>query len=106
MAVIGALRGHKKAILCLIYVSDLLFSGSADGTVRVWQRGGDGSFNCLSVLEGHQKPVKSLVAVSEGVSNGVVSVCSGSLDGELKAWKLSFSNLNTPSPNSNLLKWS
>ncbi|XP_022967038.1 protein JINGUBANG-like [Cucurbita maxima] len=94
MAVIGALRGHKNAILCLIYVSDLLLSGSADWTVRVWRRVGDGSFNCLSVLEGHRKPVKSLVVVSDGLSNGVVSVCSGSLDGELKAWKLSFSNLN------------
>ncbi|XP_023542157.1 protein JINGUBANG-like [Cucurbita pepo subsp. pepo] len=94
MAVIGALRGHKNAILCLIYVSDLLLSGSADRTVRVWRRVGDGSFNCLSVLEGHRKPVKSLVVVSDGLSNGVVSVCSGSLDGEVKAWKLSFSNIN------------
>ncbi|XP_022945487.1 protein JINGUBANG-like [Cucurbita moschata] len=94
MAVIGALRGHKNAILCLIYVSALLLSGSADRTVRIWRRVGDGSFNCLSVLEGHRKPVKSLVVVSDGLLNGVVSVCSGSLDGELKAWKLSFSNLN------------
>ncbi|KAG6601559.1 Protein JINGUBANG, partial [Cucurbita argyrosperma subsp. sororia] len=97
MAVIGALRGHRNAILCLIYVSDLLLSGSADRTVRVWQRGADGSFNCLSVLEGHKKPVKSLVVVSEGELDGVVSVCSGSLDGELKSWKLSFS------PNSNIM---
>lgn len=105
MAVIGALRGHKNAILCLIYVSDLLLSGSADRTVRVWRRGGDGSYSCLSVLEGHKKPVKSLVVVSEaeGLSNGVVSVCSGSLDGQLIAWKLSFTNLNSPLPNSNIM---
>lgn len=96
MAVTGALRGHGKAILCLINVSDLLFSGSADRTVRIWQRGHDGMYCCLAVLEGHQKPVKSLEAVWEGESNGVVSVISGSLDGEIKVWQVSVSNLNSP----------
>ncbi|KAK6116491.1 hypothetical protein DH2020_049784 [Rehmannia glutinosa] len=37
MTVAGALRGHKKAILCLAVVSDLLCSGSADRTVRIWR---------------------------------------------------------------------
>ncbi|KAL8228486.1 hypothetical protein R6Q57_016070 [Mikania cordata] len=44
MAVTGALRGHSKAILCLINVSDLLFSGYADRMVRIWQRGVKGGF--------------------------------------------------------------
>ncbi|KAF5450187.1 hypothetical protein F2P56_030557 [Juglans regia] len=93
MVVTGALRGHGKAILCLINVSDTLFSGSADRTVRMWQRGIDGRYCCLAVLEGLEKAVKSLVAVSEeGESNGVVSVFGGSLDGEIKAWQISVSN--------------
>ncbi|XP_050208037.1 protein JINGUBANG [Mercurialis annua] len=93
MAVIGALRGHGRAILSLVNVRDLLLSGSADRTVRIWQRGHDGKYCCLSVLEGHNKPVKSLAAVWENGgddgNNGVVSVFSGSLDGEIKAWKVS-----------------
>ena len=103
MVVTGALRGHSKAILCLINVSDLLFSGSADGTVRIWQRGHDARYCCLSVLEGHRKPVKSLAAVSEGASNGVVSVFTGTLDGEIKVWQVSVSNLNSPISSSHVL---
>ncbi|KAJ7957667.1 Transducin/WD40 repeat protein [Quillaja saponaria] len=99
MVVSGALRGHGKAILCLVNVSDLLFSGSADRTVRIWKRGYmDGRYCCLAVLDGHRKPVKSIVAVSEtkGSLNDVVSVFSGSLDGETKVWQVSVSNLNSP----------
>ncbi|KAK9276439.1 hypothetical protein L1049_005972 [Liquidambar formosana] len=95
MVVTGALRGHTKAILCLINVSDLLLSGSADRTVRVWQRGQAGRYCCLAVLEGHRKPVKSLVAVP--VSAGLISVFSGSFDGEIKVWQVSVSSLNSPS---------
>ncbi|OWM76144.1 protein JINGUBANG [Punica granatum] len=95
MVVTGALRGHDKAILCLINVSDLLLSGSADRTVRIWRRGADGRFCCLAILEGHRKPVKSLVAVSDG--KGPIHVFGGSLDGEIKVWQVSSSNLGSPS---------
>ncbi|XP_059441693.1 protein JINGUBANG-like [Corylus avellana] len=83
-----ALSGHTGAILCLINVDDLLASGSSDRTVRIWQHGKDTGYHCMVVMEGHEKPVKSLVAVSAGASNGVVSVCSGSLDGEIKIWEI------------------
>ena len=96
MVVTGALRGHDKAILSLFNVSDFLLSGSADRTVRIWQRGNDGRFCCLAVLEGHVKPVKSLLAIMESDSNGVVSVFSGSLDGETKVWQVSVARSNTP----------
>ncbi|GLT73192.1 hypothetical protein SLA2020_450660 [Shorea laevis] len=83
-----ALWGHTGAILCLINVDDLLASGSSDRTVRIWQRGKDSRYHCMVVMEAHETPVKSLVAVSAGASNGVVSVCSGSLDGEIKIWEI------------------
>ncbi|KAL1328002.1 hypothetical protein HN51_037969 [Arachis hypogaea] len=101
MVVSGALRGHQKAILCLINVSDLLLSGSADRTVRIWKRGFDGQFCCLAVLDGHRKPVKSLAASvqvrhqGEDSQNDIVSVFSGSLDGEIKIWKVSLASLPT-----------
>ncbi|KAJ9169432.1 hypothetical protein P3X46_017632 [Hevea brasiliensis] len=88
MAVTEALRGHGKAILSLVNVSDLLLSGSANRTVRIWQRCPDEKYCCLAVLEGHNKPVKSLAAAWEGETDGVVSVYSGSLDGEIKAWQV------------------
>ncbi|KAJ7956127.1 Transducin/WD40 repeat protein [Quillaja saponaria] len=85
------LWGHEGVILCLVsHVKGLLASGSADQTVRIWQRGSESGFCCMVVLRGHEKPVKSLVAVpgSDDVSNGVVSLCSGSLDGEIKLWEI------------------
>ncbi|XP_068652242.1 protein JINGUBANG-like [Aristolochia californica] len=78
---------HSGAILCLINVDDLLFSGSADRTVRIWQRGIDGQYACLGKLEGHAKAVKSLGAVCDGSGSGY-TVCSGSLDGEIRVWKV------------------
>lgn len=96
MAVTGALRGHGKAILSLFNVSGLLLSGSADRTVRIWRHGHDGMYGCLAILEGHVKPVKSLAAVTDGTSNGVVTVFSGSLDGEAKVWQVTVSNINSP----------
>ncbi|MCL7038539.1 hypothetical protein MKW94_010480 [Papaver nudicaule] len=88
----GACDRHRGAILCLINVCDLLVSGSADRTIRVWQRRGDSQeYCCLAVLEGHEKPVKSLVAVSGGMSEGSVTICSGSLDGEVKVWQINCS---------------
>ncbi|KAE8710230.1 hypothetical protein F3Y22_tig00110325pilonHSYRG00047 [Hibiscus syriacus] len=105
MAVTGALRGHGKAILCLVNVSDLLMSGSADQTVRIWQRGGEGKYCCLAVLEGHLKPVKSLTAVKDDERSDVASIISGSLDGEIRTWKVSLSKPSSPSSTTDILKW-
>ncbi|KAK8686292.1 hypothetical protein V6N13_125319 [Hibiscus sabdariffa] len=89
---VESLWGHSGAILCLINVGDLFVSGSSDRTVRVWRRGKEGGrFHCCLVLVGHEKPVKSLVAlaVARSAFDGVVSICSGSLDGEIRVWEIS-----------------
>lgn len=93
MVVVGALRGHSKAILCLAVVSDLLFSGSADKTIRIWKKSGiDKKYVCLAVLEGHMKPVKCLTATvdpnSSTDSGTSYLVYSGSLDCDIKMWKI------------------
>ncbi|KAL5552968.1 hypothetical protein UlMin_040369 [Ulmus minor] len=98
MVVVGALRGHKKAILCLAVVEDLVFSGSADCSIRVWKRTVDGSYVCLAVLEGHKRPVKCLAVgvdsnwerndgCDDSGSNSY-HVYSGSLDSEIRVWQI------------------
>ncbi|KAK5838650.1 protein JINGUBANG [Gossypium arboreum] len=103
MVLLGALRGHTKAILCLAVVTDLICSGSADKTMRIWRRGIDKSYCCLAVLEGHTRPVKCLTCNTnteeeeeeeEGASETITyMVCSGSLDYDIKVWQISASVL-------------
>lgn len=95
MVVAGALRGHTKAILCLAVVSDLVCSGSADNTVRIWRRGVEKSYSCLAVFEGHRRPVKCLTAAidsnnTRGASDSSTSylIYSGSLDCDIKIWHI------------------
>ncbi|KAK4779961.1 hypothetical protein SAY87_016067 [Trapa incisa] len=93
MAVVGALRGHTKAILCLAAVADLVISGSADKTIRVWLRERQGrSYSCLAMMEGHQRPLKCLTAAAifdeDGTPSGSYMVYSGALDCCVKVWQV------------------
>ncbi|XP_077236672.1 transducin/WD40 repeat-like superfamily protein [Tasmannia lanceolata] len=93
MVVVGALRGHVKAILCLTMVSDMVCSGSADKTVRIWKRGVDKGYSCLAVLEGHRGPIKCLAAAVDPhtrTPSGITShlIYSGSLDCDIRVWQL------------------
>lgn len=99
MVVVGALRGHTEAILCLTVVSDLLISGSADRTIRVWRRGQGRSYDCLAVLTGHSRPVKCIATAAAtaitttsgdgaGSSGSTYMVYSGGLDCSVKAWQV------------------
>ena len=95
--------GHDGAVLCMIGLDghDFFVSGGADRTVRIWGRAGGnggsgcrGLFCCMGVLVGHDKPVRSVTVTAEcGVLNDVVLVCSGSLDGEIKVWRIVVSEL-------------
>lgn len=91
MMVMGALRGHAKSILCLAVVSNLVCSGSADHTVRIW-RGEEKCYSCLAVLEGHKGPVKCLtIATDRNNTSDTASsyiIYSGSLDCDTKVWQI------------------
>ncbi|XP_019197222.1 PREDICTED: vegetative incompatibility protein HET-E-1-like isoform X2 [Ipomoea nil] len=90
---VAALRGHKKAILCLGVVADLVCSGSADKTIRIWRRGVERCYSCVAVLAGHDGPVKCLTAASDCHHEGddetsSYLLYSGGLDGDTKVWEI------------------
>lgn len=97
MEVAGVLKGHTKSVLCLGVTNDILCSGSADATVRVW-KDVDRIYSCLAVLEGHGSPVKCLTLASDHSSNhsGNTSsyhLYSCSLDCDIKVWQFFVPNL-------------
>ncbi|CAN6201948.1 unnamed protein product [Urochloa humidicola] len=109
MVATATLRGHTKAVLCLAAAGDVVCSGSADTTVRVWRRestaAAEAGYACLAVLGGHAGAVKSLALVrkpggdhDDGSCDGCCSccaahVCSGSLDSDVKVWRVTVSCL-------------
>uniref|UniRef100_A0A7N0TDV6 Uncharacterized protein n=1 Tax=Kalanchoe fedtschenkoi TaxID=63787 RepID=A0A7N0TDV6_KALFE len=94
----GVLRGHKLAVLCLAAAGNLVFSGGADKSICVWRRDEGGAHSCLSVLTGHNGPVKCLAVVKEETrleENGTKGddqrwiLYSGSLDKSVMVWRVS-----------------
>lgn len=86
MTFVGLLRGHRQAVLCICAVGNIICTGSADRTIRVWRRSGT-SHSLVTVLEGHQGPVRSVCASMEAVERGLM-VYSGSIDRSVKVWWL------------------
>jgi len=74
-AVWGGGPGAHKAVLCLAVADDLLATGCADGSVRLW----DGGTGDTLLLRGHEGSVGS-VAITRDY------VLSAGWDGTLKAW--------------------
>ncbi|KAF8098621.1 hypothetical protein N665_0262s0009 [Sinapis alba] len=90
IAVAGVLRGHTESVLCLAVVSDIVCSGSADKTVRLWKCSSV-DYSCLAVLEGHRGPVKCLTgAIRDSGSQSETSyhIFSGGLDSQVKVWQV------------------
>lgn len=96
----GALQGHTHAVMCLANAANYVVSGSADSTSRVWIREQDGQHKCLAVLQGHRGPIRCLAAFTGRISEEIVdqdascTICTGSLDGVLKVWRLSCCSSN------------
>lgn len=93
----GPLQGHRHAVLCLACTSNYVASGSADSTCRVWVRDGEGLHTCLAVLEGHMGPVRCVAAFAAGGQDGCM-VCTASLDGTLKVWRITSSGSVSQGP--------
>ncbi|KAI7755296.1 hypothetical protein M8C21_007096 [Ambrosia artemisiifolia] len=71
-----SLKGHTGSVLSLIVGAKMLFSGSADRTIRVWDVE---SLECKHVLNGHSGDVTSVICCNQ-------YLFSGSLDKTIKVW--------------------
>jgi len=97
----GSIQGHTHAVMCLASVGKYVVSGSADSTSRVWGREGDGQHTCLAVLVGHRGPIRCVTAFMGGRlvedNEDSCTICTGSLDGVLKVWRVTHKTLNNHS---------
>jgi len=82
---LNILTGHTASVksLCIYPDNKLLFSGSADETIRVWDIL---SYTCLIVLDEHAEAIFSVC-----LSTDLTKLFSGSADGSVKVWEI---NLN------------
>lgn len=104
----GMLKGHTNAVLCLAAAGSLVFSGSADKTIRVWKREGM-THTCLTVLAGHEGPVKCLAVMEDKESSSKRDqrwvVYSGSLDKSVKVWSVSEHSPAPPDPSARVFSF-
>ncbi len=76
----AVLSGHARPVRTVKYSPDgaRIASGSADGTMRIWDRN---SGQCLAVLSGHQGAVTSVAYSPDGLV-----IASAGADGVLRIW--------------------
>ncbi|CAM8921210.1 unnamed protein product [Rhodiola kirilowii] len=60
--IISTLSGHSKKITSVRFVDrdDILLTGSADKTVRIWQGSENGDYNCRHILKDHSAEIEAV----------------------------------------------
>uniref|UniRef100_A0A7N0UUM4 Pre-mRNA-processing factor 19 n=1 Tax=Kalanchoe fedtschenkoi TaxID=63787 RepID=A0A7N0UUM4_KALFE len=60
--IVSTLSGHTKKITSVRFVDrdDILLTGSADKTVRIWQGSENGDYNCRHVLKDHNAEIEAV----------------------------------------------
>lgn len=82
------LAGHTGQVLCLCGVGDILFTGSQDSSIMIWDLN---NLQYIGTLPGHRGFVKCLHA-----SYAKKVLCSGSQDRTIRVWSLeTFSTVKT-----------
>lgn len=77
-----ALRGHTDTVLSLVCCGSLVFSGSQDSLLRVWD---PHEYKCVASLAGHERGILSLATAECASGNGIV-VSAGS-DSTVRLWQ-------------------
>lgn len=73
------LAGHAAQVWCLLASPASIYTGSEDGTVRLWTPDG----HCTRILKGHRSFVAALALTPDG---GTLFSASG--DGMVRAWRV------------------
>ena len=96
---LNILTGHTKSVksLCVNPDDKLLFSGSADETIRVWDIL---SSTCLIVLDEHSDSIFSVCISTDGKL-----LFSGSADGYVKIWEIKSNNNSKDNYKNKYLKY-
>mmetsp|Transcript_8911 Transcript_8911/g.19607 ORF Transcript_8911/g.19607 Transcript_8911/m.19607 type:complete len:536 (-) Transcript_8911:97-1704(-) len=82
------LAGHTGFVCCLCAVGDIIFTGSQDSNIMIWDLN---NLQYIGTLPGHRGFVKCLAA-----SYAKKILCSGSQDRTIRVWSLdSFSTVKT-----------
>ncbi|MCO5593199.1 hypothetical protein L7F22_047206 [Adiantum nelumboides] len=98
----ATLRGHRQPVLCLGVSGQLTCSGGADKMIRVWRRGGSGSYTCLAILQGHNGPVKAIAMAVSTLRS--CYVYSASHDGTTKVWSVLYDKEDDSEKDTNIIR--
>lgn len=86
----SVLEGHTRGVTCLLVQGNILWSGSMDRTLRVWDMS---TGNCMGVItsaqQGHTEPITCLDSIMHDNKSYVLS---GSMDQHVKIWDNTGSN--------------
>ena len=78
----GTFVGHQGPVWALAVYGDLLFTGSSDETIKVWETRSSSGFKCKRTLSKHQGIVHALVTFNH-------KLYSGSSDRTINVWDIS-----------------
>eukprot|EP00960_Hanusia_phi_P034411 751046-Hanusia_phi.AAC.5 len=76
--VLTCLRGHARAVTSLVYGSGLLYSGSSDNIIRIWETQ---KFECIQTLKMHKGMVTTLLYSNQ-------QLYSAGFDGKVFSFKV------------------
>lgn len=83
----SVLEGHTRGVTCLLVQGNMLWSGSMDRTLRVWDMStGNCVGVCTSAQGGHTEPITCLDSI---MFENQAYVVSGSMDTHVKVWNTS-----------------
>eukprot|EP00903_Cladosiphon_okamuranus_P006314 g6190.t1 len=79
----GELLGHSGVITALFFYKHMVYTGSMDCTVQVWDVN---ERKRVMVLQGHEATVCSVVADEHKIVSGASFILSGGADGDIRLW--------------------